>query len=40
MATVPAGDRFVGPEVFSDELWTLEPAEIGRLLSERTRALL
>jgi len=29
-----------GPEVFSDELWKLPPAELGRRLGDSTRALL
>jgi sugar phosphate isomerase/epimerase len=40
VAALPPGERPIGPEVFSDELWQLEPAAIGRLLGERTRALI
>jgi sugar phosphate isomerase/epimerase len=42
VASLPAAthERLVGPEVFSDELWQLPPAEIGQRLSESMRALL
>jgi sugar phosphate isomerase/epimerase len=35
-----SSERLIGPEVFSDDLWQLPADEIGRLLGERTRALL
>jgi sugar phosphate isomerase/epimerase len=37
-----AGDLppLVGPEVFSDELWRLDPGELGRRLGDATRAAL